>query len=84
MKKTMLNIGNGVVVDSKRVICISPYNLSYSKRVMKSAEDNGMLFDASGRSKKNSIILMEENMVYLSGVTPDTLRKRFDQLAEQV
>ncbi|MDD4592912.1 MAG: DUF370 domain-containing protein [Parabacteroides sp.] len=84
MKKVMLNIGNSVGIDSKRVICISPYNLSYSKRIIKSAEDNGTLFDVSGRNKRSSIILMEENMVYLSGVTPDTLRKRFDQLSEQV
>jgi len=76
--RTLLNIGFGNLVVASRVIAIVSPAAAPMKRLRDEAARRGKLVDATQGRRTRSIILMDDDHVILSGITPDTISSRYD------
>lgn len=76
--RTLLNIGFGNLVVASRVIAIVSPSAAPMKRLRDEAARRGKLVDATQGRRTRSIILMDDDHVILSGITPDTIASRYD------
>ena len=73
----LINIGFGSMVAAGRILSMLSPDSAPIKRIVQEAKDRGMLIDASyGRATK-TVILMDTDLVILSGLTPDVLSSRW-------
>lgn len=76
--RTLLNIGFGNLVVASRVVAIVSPAAAPMKRLRDEAARRGKLVDATQGRRTRSIILMDDDHVVLSGITPDTIASRYD------
>lgn len=76
--RTLLNIGFGNLVVASRVIAIVSPGAAPMKRLRDEAARRGKLVDATQGRRTRCIILMDDDHVILSGITPDTIASRYD------
>ncbi len=78
-----INIGYGNVVNSEKIISIVSPEAAPVKRMIQSAKDNGDAIDATCGKKTKSVLVMENHMVVLSSLLPDTIAGRLNQVEIQ-
>jgi extracellular matrix regulatory protein A len=79
--RVLLNIGYGNLVMSSRVIAVVASSAAPMKRLRDEATRRGKLVDATQGRRTRSIILMDDDHVILSAISPETIAARF--LAEE-
>lgn len=78
-----VNIGYGNVVNSDKVISIVSSDAAPMKRMIQGAKDDGTAIDATCGKKTKSVMVMENHMLVLSSLLPDTIASRFNNLETQ-
>lgn len=78
-----INIGYGNVVNSEKIISIVSPEAAPVKRMIQGAKDNGDAIDATCGKKTKSVLVMENHMVVLSSLLPDTIAGRLNQIEIQ-
>ena len=73
-----VNIGYGNVVNSEEVISIVSPEAAPVKRMIQGAKDDGTAIDATCGKKTKSVLVMENQMLVLSSLLPDTIAGRFN------
>lgn len=77
-----VNIGYGNVVNSEKVISIVSPEAAPVKRMIQGAKDGGTAIDATCGKKTKSVLVMENQMLVLSSLLPDTIAGRFNNYFE--
>ncbi len=77
MSPTLVNIGFGNSVVSKRVIAIISPAAAPIKRLRDEARDDKRLIDATQGRRTRSVLITDSNHVILSSVQSETLAQRF-------
>lgn len=75
-----VNIGYGNVVNSDKVISIVSPEAAPMKRMIQGAKDDGTAIDATCGKKTKSVMVMENHMLVLSSLLPDTIAGRFNNI----
>ena len=78
-----VNIGYGNVVNSDKVISIVSPEAAPMKRMIQGAKDDGTAIDATCGKKTKSVMVMENHMLVLSSLLPDTIAGRFHNIETQ-
>jgi Uncharacterized protein conserved in bacteria len=71
-----LNVGFGNYVNKDRVMSILTPSTSGIKRVLTQAKESGNLIDVTSGRKARSIVLLDDNTVYLCALNAQTLDAR--------
>lgn len=77
MDPTLLNIGFGNFLVSRRVIAIILPSSAPAKRLREEARDDKRLIDATQGRKTRSVIITDSNHVILSAIQSETIAQRF-------
>ena len=77
MDPSLLNIGYGNFLISKRVIAVISPSSAPVRRLREDAREEKRLIDATQGRKTRSIIITDSNHVIMSAVNPDTIAERF-------
>lgn len=75
VKETVVSMGYENYIDKKRVIAVLNIDSSPAKRLVKRAEENGILIDCTAGRKRKSIILTDCNTVFITAKNPNTIIK---------
>ena len=73
-----VNIGYGNVVNTDKVISVTSSDSAPLKRMIQTAKDNGKAIDATCGKKTKAVIIMENEMLVLSPLLPETIANRFN------
>jgi regulator of extracellular matrix RemA (YlzA/DUF370 family) len=77
MSPTLVNIGFGNSVVSKRIIAIISPGAAPIRRLRDEARDDKRLIDATQGRRTRSVLITDSNHVILSSVQSETLAQRF-------
>ena len=77
MSPTLINIGFGNSVVSKRIIAIISPGAAPIRRLRDEARDDKRLIDATQGRRTRSVLITDSNHVILSSVQSETLAQRF-------
>ena len=72
----LINIGFGNIVSANRIIAIVSPESAPIKRVVREAEDNGVLVNATYGRRSRAVIFMDSGHIILSSVQPETVANR--------
>ena len=75
-----MNIGFGNLVHTDKIVAIVTPDSAPAKRLVQRAKQKEQIIDATQGRKTRSIMIMEQNTIVLSAMTPDTLAGRFHEL----
>lgn len=76
----LMNIGFGNLVHTDKIVTIVTPDSAPAKRLIQRAKQDERVVDATQGRKTRSIIVMEQNIIVLSALGPDTLAGRFHEL----
>lgn len=76
----LMNIGFGNLVHTNKIVAIVTPDSAPAKRLVQQAKQEERIVDATQGRKTRSIIIMEQNLIVLSALGPDTLAGRFHEL----
>lgn len=79
----LINIGFGNMVSAGRVIAIVSPESAPIKRIIREAEDKGMLINATYGRRTRAVIIMDSDHVVLSSVQPETVAHRVSEKDEE-
>jgi regulator of extracellular matrix RemA (YlzA/DUF370 family) len=77
MESTLLNVGFGNMVVSRRIVAILTPTSAPMKRLKDEAKENARLVDATHGRRTRSIIVTDSNHIVLSAVQAETISQRF-------
>lgn len=77
----LLNIGFGNLVHTDKIVAIIAPDSAPAKRLVQHAKQTEHIVDATQGRKTRSILVMEQQLIVLSALGPDTLAGRFHDLA---
>lgn len=75
----LIHIGFGNTVVSDRVIAIISPESAPVKRIIREAEENGKLINATYGRKTRAVIVTDSDHIVLSGLQPETISNRLLQ-----
>ena len=73
-----VNIGCGNMVAAERVVAVVSPESAPIKRVVREAEDNGTLVNATYGRRTRAVIVMDSGHTVLSAIQPETIASRLD------
>ena len=74
----LVNIGFGNMVSASRVVSVVSPDSAPIKRLIRDAEDSGLLVNATYGRKTRSVVVMDSRHVVLSAILPEKLASRLD------
>ena len=75
----LINIGFGNMVSANRIIAIVSPDSAPVKRIVREAEDKGLLINATYGRRTRAVIVMDSDHVVLSSVQPETVAHRANE-----
>ena len=72
----MVNIGFGNVVNFDQVYAVVNPDAAPIKRIVQHAKDEGRAIDATQGRRTRAVIIMENGMIVLSAIQPETIVNR--------
>lgn len=75
----LIHIGYGNIVNADKIISIVSPDAAPIKRMIQKAREDGTGVDATQGRKTKSVIVMENGMIVLSALLPETIGQRADQ-----
>ncbi len=82
----LINIGFGNMVSANRLVAIVSPESAPIKRVIREAEDKGILVNATYGRRTRAVIVMDSGHIILSSIQPETVAHRMGEkgdLAEE-
>lgn len=76
MSTDLLHIGFGNVVAANRILGIVSPNSSPSKRLVREANERGVIIDMTHGRKTKAIIILDSGHLVLAAITPETIAGR--------
>lgn len=76
--KYIINIGYGNMVNADKVISIIKPDAAPVKRLIQQAKDNGNALDATCGRKTKSVIVIDNGLIVLSALLPETIAQRIN------
>ena len=76
MSLKLLNIGFGNLISVGRLIAVVGPDSAPIKRMIQEARERGVLIDASYGRKTRAVLIMDNDHVVLSALTPEVLSNR--------
>ncbi|MBP3198809.1 MAG: DUF370 domain-containing protein [Butyrivibrio sp.] len=80
----LLHIGFGNIVNVDKIISIVSPEAAPIKRLVQKAKEDGTSIDATQGRKTKSVIVMENGMVVLSALLPETIALRTQTETESI
>lgn len=74
----LINVGFGNMVSVERTVSVVSPESAPIKRLIREAEDKGLLINATYGRKTRSVIVMDSRHVILSALMPEKLAVRID------
>lgn len=84
MNYSMLNTGNSTYVIAQNINVITNFDSVRMKKEiarLRAGEENSKLIDATKHKAAKSVVIMENGVLVLSSLSPETLVKRLAELA---
>ena len=78
----LVNIGFGNMVAQGRVIAVFSPESAPIKRVIREAEDNGMLINATYGRRTRTVVVMDSGHIILSAIQTETISSRMGSQTE--
>ncbi len=78
----LVNIGFGNMVAQGRVIAVVSPESAPIKRVIREAEDNGMLINATYGRRTRTVVVMDSGHIILSAIQTETISSRMGSQTE--
>lgn len=79
----LVNIGFGNMVASERIIAVISPESAPIKRIIREAEDDGSLINATYGRRTRAVIFTDSNHIILSALQPETISGRLDGETEE-
>ena len=76
--KYIINIGYGNMVNADKVTSIIKPDAAPVKRLIQQAKDNGNALDATCGRKTKSVIVIDNGLIVLSALLPETIAQRIN------
>ena len=80
----LIHIGFGNIVNADKIISIVSPDAAPVKRIVQKAKEDGSSVDATQGRKTKAVIVMENGMVVLSALLPETISARTQNENESV
>lgn len=74
----LINVGFGNMISANRTVSIVSPDSAPIKRLIREAEDRGLLVNATYGRRTRSVVVMDSKHVILSAITPEKLASRLD------
>ncbi len=74
----LINVGFGNMISANRAVALVSPDSAPIKRLIREAEDRGMLVNATYGRRTRSVVVMDSKHVILSAITPEKLATRLD------
>ena len=74
----LINVGFGNMISANRAVALVSPDSAPIKRLIREAEDRGMLVNATYGRRTRSVVVMDSKHVILSAITPEKLAIRLD------
>ncbi len=74
----LINIGFGNMVSANRVISVVSPDSAPIKRLIREAEDKGILVNATYGRRTRAVVVMDSGHIILSAIIPEKLAQRLD------
>ena len=78
----LINIGFGHMVASGRIIAVVSPESAPIKRIMREAEDKGMMINATYGRRTRAVLVTDSGHIILSALQPETVSHRFEETEE--
>ncbi len=78
----LINIGFGNMVASGRVIAVVSPESAPIKRIIREAEDKGMMINATYGRRTRAVLVTDSGHIILSALQPETVSHRFEETEE--
>lgn len=79
----LMNIGFGNLVNTDKIIAVISPDSAPAKRIVSHAKAKEQIIDATQGRKTRSILCMEQSMVVLSALAPDTIASRSQGMSSE-
>lgn len=79
----LINIGFGNMVSANRLVAIVSPESAPIKRVIREAEDKGVLINATYGRRTRAVIVMDSGHIVLSSIQPETVANRISEKEDQ-
>lgn len=76
----LINIGFGNMVSASRLVAIVSPESAPIKRVIREAEDKGILVNATYGRRTRAVIIMDSGHIILSSIQPETVAHRLNEI----
>ncbi len=83
MRMKLINIGFGNMVAANRLIAIVSPESAPIKRVIREAEDKGLLVNATYGRRTRAVLITDSEHVILSSIQPETVAHRLKETEEE-
>lgn len=77
----LMNIGFGNAVNTDKVVAVVNPDAAPIKRMVQQAKEEGRVIDATQGRRTKAVLITQEDHIVLSALQPDTLMKRFSNIA---
>ena len=72
----LIHIGFGNIVNTGKIVAIVSPDSAPVKRMVQKAKEEGMIIDATQGRKTKAVLVMENGMLVLSALLPETIAAR--------
>lgn len=79
----LINIGFGNMVSANRLIAIVSPESAPIKRIIREAEDKGMLVNATYGRRTRAVLVTDSGHIILSSVQPETVANRLNSAGDE-
>lgn len=79
----LINIGFGNMVSANRLIAIVSPESAPIKRIVREAEDKGMLVNATYGRRTRAVLVTDSGHIILSSIQPETVANRLTSAGEE-
>lgn len=77
----LMNIGFGNAVNTDKIVAVVNPDAAPIKRMVQQAREEGRVIDATQGRRTKAVLVTQEDHIILSALQPDTLMKRFSNVA---
>lgn len=75
----LINIGFGNLISADRLIAVVSPDSAPIKRMVQEARDRGILVDATYGRRTQAVLILDNDHVVLSALTPDEIAERLER-----
>ena len=78
----LISIGFGNTVNANKLIAVVDPDSAPIRRLVQNAKEINRCIDATAGRKTKAVLIMENDMIVLSALVPETISKRFSEKKE--